>query len=100
MAKIEITTSDGKTFPCRMTMGALVRFKRETGRDVSEMDGSVSDMSALIWCATKSACNADGIPFDYSLEEFADRIDSNDMSSFASRMQEDTPESGKKKARA
>lgn len=39
-------TIKGKEYPCRITMGAMVRFKRESGKDVSEI--SKSDVSDLV----------------------------------------------------
>ena len=58
-----------------MTMGALLRFKRETGRDVSEVtDKDVADMVILLWCAVASACAHDRVPFELSLDEFADSL--------------------------
>ena len=35
MAKIEVTINGAK-YPCRPTMGAMLRFKKETGKTVSE----------------------------------------------------------------
>ena len=64
----------GKEYPCRETMGAALRFKRETGRDIS---ASTLDLEALItylWCMVASACAQDGKPFDMSLMEFADAV--------------------------
>ena len=67
---------NGKEYPVRMTMGALLRFKRETGKDVSEVKANdVADMVILMWCCVASACKADGIEFPLSLEEFADSLD-------------------------
>ncbi len=88
MAKLVIKTSDGKEYPCRITMGAMIRFKRMTGRDISEMDGSVDDMATLIYCATASACAADGKKFEYTRDEFCDRLDSDEMTNFAANMQD------------
>lgn len=93
--KIVIKTSDDKEYPCRMTMGALLRFKHETGKDVSEMGDSVSDMAILIWCCVVSACNADGVEFGLSAEDFADRIDPEEMKAFGATMTADA--SAKKK---
>ena len=71
-AKIKI---QGKEYPCRQTMGALLRYKRETGEDVSRLEGSdVSGMVVFLWCCVASACKADGVEFNLSLEEFADCI--------------------------
>ena len=64
----------GKDYPCRQTMGALLRFKQETGRDVTEMRGDLSDACVLLWCCVVSASAADGVEFGYSLTDFADRL--------------------------
>lgn len=89
---------DGKNYPCRATMGALLRFKRETGREVTEIDsGSVSDVLTYLWCCVASACNADGIDFDYSLDDFADRCNPDDVAAWSASLSEDVREDGKKK---
>ena len=50
-------TVKGVTSPCRVTMGAMVRFKRASGRDVSEISkNDVSDMVLFMWCCVASAC--------------------------------------------
>lgn len=73
MAKIEVTIN-GKAYPCRQTMGAMLRFKQETGKEVTEIDGGLSDMCTFLWCCIASACKADGVDFDMSLMEFADSL--------------------------
>ena len=45
MPKIEIMIN-GKAYPCRQTMGAMLRFKKETGKEVTELGNSRSDMCA------------------------------------------------------
>lgn len=72
----------GKSYPCRLTMGAMLRFKELTGREVTEIksDG-LSDMVKFIWCCTVSACKADGKEFGMSLDDFADSMDSADLES-------------------
>ena len=71
---------NGKEYPVRMTMGALLRFKQETGRDVSEIrKDDVADLIVLLWCAVKSACAAEKVPFEYGLEEFADALSPEDL---------------------
>lgn len=73
MKKIHI---NGQAYPVRMTMGALLRFKRETGKDVSEIKGNdIADMAILLWCCVASASKADGVEFNLSLEAFADALD-------------------------
>lgn len=85
MAKIEIKIGE-KTYPCRQTMGAMIRFKRETGKDVSEIENGVADMVTFLWCCIVSACRADGVEFDLPLLDFADRITSNDMTAWAASL--------------
>lgn len=67
-------TINGEEFPVRMTMGALVRFKQETGKELAEAEGTV-DNATLLWCCIKSACNREGKGFDYSILDFVDNID-------------------------
>jgi hypothetical protein len=83
-----------------MTMGALVLFERETGKDVSEIGQSMIDQATLLWCCVKSACNADGKKFDYSLQEFADNLDTNELAEFNVAMNNGTDESKKKQGKA
>ena len=84
-----------------MTMGALVLFERATGKDVSEMGQSITDQATLLWCCVKSACNADGKKFDYSFQEFADNLDTNELAEFnASSMNGSTEDSKKKQGKA
>lgn len=74
MKKVEVTIN-GRAYPCRMTMGAMLLFKERTGREATAIaEDSVSDMTVLVWCCIKSACRFDRIDFDISLEDFADGI--------------------------
>ncbi len=69
-----ITTSDGKEYPCRVTLGAMRRFKTETGKEADKIEG-VADMAVFMWCCCISACRADGIEFNYGIDDFCDRLD-------------------------
>ena len=74
MAKVEITIN-GVAYPCRQTMGAMLRFKQETGKEGTEIDpGSFSDLCTYLWCCVKSASKADGLDFSLSLMDFADNV--------------------------
>ena len=85
--KIEIIIN-GKAYPCRQTMGAMLRFKHETDREVTEMDaGALSDVCTFLWCCVASACKADGIEFGYTLMDFADAIDPERMQEWADASQ-------------
>ena len=78
-----------KEYPCRITMGAMVRFKNESGKDVSEMkEGDITSMALFLWCSVMSASNADGVPFDMSFMDFADRMDPNSVGAFYQSLSE------------
>lgn len=80
MIKIEV---NGQEYPCQMTMGALLRFKHETGKDVADLNDT-SDVIILLWCCVASASNAHGIEFSMSLLDFADRLSPELLETFAS----------------
>lgn len=68
-------TVNGTDYPCRPTMGAMLRFKRETGREATEIDtASLSDVCTYLWCCTASASRADRLDFPYTLDDFADAL--------------------------
>ena len=90
MSKIEVTIN-GKAYPCRPTMGAMLRFKKETGKEVTELqNGSFSDLCAYLYCCVASACAADKVPFKMSLMDFADALSPEDMTQWAEQVQAQT----------
>lgn len=86
-----------KEYPMRMTMGAMRRFKQETGIEVSEMTSEVSLMVVFLYCCVVSACNADDVPFDLDIDKFADGLEMDKLSDFVETMQKDAGEDSKKK---
>lgn len=79
MKQIEITVR-GRCYPCRPTMGAMLRFRQQTGREVTEIDPqSLSDLCTYLWCCTVSACRREGIEFDMPLMDFADAVTPDEM---------------------
>jgi len=73
-----------ESFPFRMTMGALVRFKRLTGKEISELnDGDIEDICALVYCCIQSSCAADKIPFEKTFLDFCDGISDKEAGTFA-----------------
>lgn len=93
MKKLNI---NGKEYPCRVTMGAMLRFRNETGHDVSAMrDGDTAELVTFLYCCVASACNADGVEFGFSLTDFADRLDPEMVTEFYNDTQGDagTPDS-------
>lgn len=82
MKRIEIEIN-GKAYPCSPTMGAMLRFKRETGREITEIEpNSFTDLCTYLWCCVKSASKREGIDFDMSLMDFADNIAPDDMAAW------------------
>lgn len=66
---------NGSEYPFRTTMGAMLRFKREQGIDLGELDqADVEGLLKFMWCCVKSASSADGVEFNLSFEEFADCV--------------------------
>jgi len=92
MMKIEITI-DGKAYPCRPTMGAMLRFKNETGKEVTDIDGGFSDLCIYLWCCIVSACKHDGVDFNLSIIDFADSISPEDMTVWSQAIQESAQKS-------
>lgn len=82
---------NGKEYPCRLTMGAMLRFRRETGRDVTEMTGSIEDLCTYLWCCVCSASRRDGKDFDMSLMDFADALDPGTLTAWANGLGESAP---------
>jgi len=88
MQKVSIKI-DGKRYPAYHTMGAILRFKQETGKEVSEIDANaVSEQVICCWCCVRSACRREGVEFNYSLEDFADRMSFEDVVDWAAQIGE------------
>ena len=71
-----------RTYPFRMTLGAMLRFKRATGKDLAKEaldDGDIEEVAALLYACVASASVADKVPFDMSFEEFCDNLSAEDM---------------------
>ena len=100
MGTVEVRIN-GRVYPCRMTMGAMLRYRRLTGKEVSEMEGgSVSELATLLYCCTASACSADGVEFGMSLDEFCDLIGPEDMERMSAGIRADeSGDGGSKKSR-
>lgn len=91
----------GKDYPCMMTMGAMLRFKEQTGREVTEVKGeSFTDALTLLWCCVASACKREGVPFDLSLMEMADSITTEDFAAWQGKAFEAVPADAPKAADA
>ena len=63
-------------YPCRLTMGAMLEFKRRTGQEVTEMKGTdIALVIMLIFCCLVSSCRADGVELPFKDEmDMADHM--------------------------
>ncbi|MDD3038649.1 hypothetical protein [Bacteroides sp.] len=94
MNKIIIST---KAYPSRVTMGAMIDFKRETGIDVNEIGTDIGQLTMFMYCCARSACRADKVDFQLTFEEFADGINLEDFTAFQNAMAADEGNTKKKK---
>lgn len=76
----------GQEYPAYMTMGALRRYKRATGTEMATADVSdVDNAVTFLYCLTAAACSAERVPFDFTVETFADSLLPADMADFFTR---------------
>lgn len=68
---------DGTEYPCRTTMGALLRYRQETGEDFR--GDSVTGNVTYLWCCVVSSCAHDGKKFEKPLLEFADALSAQNL---------------------
>jgi len=80
----------GKEYPMYVTMGAMRRFKKETGSEVSQMGNDIVNITTFMWCCVASACNAENIPFQIDADKFADGISMDDFVQFQKAFEENT----------
>lgn len=91
---------NGKAFPCRPTMGAMLRFKKETGKEITQITGeNFTDLCIYLYCCVASACKADNIQFDMELMDFADALSQEDMLGWTEQMQNATAQANEQKKR-
>lgn len=75
MKKIMIEVG-GKAYPCHLTMGAMLLFKQNTGKDLADglQSGNLEDMLMFLWCCIASTCRGDHVEFGVTFEEFCDLV--------------------------
>lgn len=93
----EITVK-GTTFPARLTMGAMLDFKRCVGKEMSgiSMD-NIEELMRFMWCCIRSASRADGKSFEMSFEDFCDCITPLDIQAFNAQFAAANENGAKKK---
>jgi hypothetical protein len=61
----------GKDYPIRPTMWALLTFKREKGRPLSEVkNDELEEILFYTWLCVRGACLQDEVPFEMSFEDY------------------------------
>lgn len=79
--RIEI---DGKLYPCYMTIGAMMAFKKMTGKEVDDMQGlGIEGVATLFFCCVRGACRREKVDFPFKDPgEMADFIRPEDLSTW------------------
>lgn len=73
----------GKELPCRITMGALLLYKRNMGKNaVLGENAGFEEMLMFMWCCIVSACKADGVEFDMDFETFCCHLEPDDVTAW------------------
>ena len=85
-----IISINGEAYPCSPTMGAMPRFKQETGKEITEIDpASFTELCTYLWCCGASAAKREGKEFNMSLMDFADAIMPEDMTAWGNSIMSD-----------
>ena len=67
----------------------MLRFKNFTDKDATKIDGtSFSDLVTLLYCCVSSACKREGVDFTYDLDTFADYLDLEEVTAWATDLNE------------
>lgn len=85
MSKSTKVTVNGVEYPMRLSMGAMLRFKRETGKEITSAE-SIEDMIVMIHSCIKSACNHEKVKFNMSVEDLADCLSQDDFAQLVSEL--------------
>lgn len=82
--KRNVIKIEGREYPCRLTMGALLEYNRMTGKEATEAGGGdLTSIIALLYCCLLSSCRADGVELPYQDEmSMADHIVPDDLSAW------------------
>lgn len=106
MRKIDIIVN-GTEYGCHPTMGAMLRFKKETGKEITEIDPkSFTDLFTYLYCCAMSCAKVEGKDFPFeSPIDFGDYITQEQAMAWFNAVAEDSDaeaeemsESEKKKA--
>lgn len=65
---------EGIKYPAHSSLGAILLFKKETGKEVNEIN-CLTDSIIWLWCCVKSASAKTDNPLKMNCQEFADSCD-------------------------
>ena len=89
----------GKQWPCRLTMGAMLLFKRNMQKDASQINGDdMEELLMFMWCCIVSASRADGLEFDLPFDLFCDMVTPADMARWSEAINQAGEDEKKKEA--
>jgi len=74
---------NGEIYPIDFNMQVIAEFEQETGKDLSDFSGNVSDSTLLTFLAVKDGCDQKDVEFSKSLKEFRRGIGTADFQSIA-----------------
>lgn len=87
---------DGTEYKAEPTLGAMLLFKKETGKEVNEITG-LSDTIIWLWCCVKSGSEKTGHPLQMNCQEFADSCTMDVLNAWTEAQKQSGEESKKKK---
>lgn len=65
----------GVSYSCEPTLGGMIRFKKTTGKEVTDLDPTnLEELAVYLWACAASNAVAEGKEFDYDAQSFADHI--------------------------
>lgn len=80
----------GKAYPCYPTAGAMLRFRRKKGKEVTAVNPEdMDDLGTYLFCCAKSASKREDVPFEFrDEEEFLDCVLPEDITRWAEALSE------------
>jgi len=97
--KHQITLTTGESFPFELTMGAMLYFKKETGKEITAADlNDTTELLALLYSCVASGSEVSGHELPYTFQQFANRLTAEELKRWATAyMAEQAAEASKKK---
>lgn len=85
MNQIQKIRIGDKEYPAYQTMGAMLAFKQENGREVTEIPATdISAMMIYLFCVVRSACKREKVEFPFTeVQELGDGITLEDFKNWA-----------------